>query len=81
MISLPFDIILDPLLPPWAMSVALAAGVLFSVISLWRNWKSGIARVIAIAAVLALLSGPLVREAETAPLNDIALILVDESAS
>lgn len=81
MISLPFNIVLDPLLPFWALTLALIFGALFALMSLWRNWKSGVARVLAIAAMLALLSGPMVREAETAALDDIALILVDESAS
>ena len=81
MISLPFNIVLDPAVPSWALIAACAAGLAFALLSLLRNWKSGIARLAAIAAMLALLAGPMTREEETAPLNDIALILADESAS
>ncbi|MFC2953688.1 hypothetical protein ACFOOP_17240 [Marinicaulis aureus] len=81
MTSLPFNIVLDPMLPQWALILAVIAGAAFAILSLLRNWKSGIARAVAIAALLALIAGPMIREAETTPLNDIALILVDESAS
>ncbi len=81
MTALPFNIVLDPMLPQWALILAVIAGAAFAILSLIRNWKSGIARTVAIAALLALIAGPMIREAETTPLNDIALILVDESAS
>ncbi|WP_375206443.1 hypothetical protein [Hyphococcus sp.] len=81
MTTLPFNIVLDPMLPPWALIAAVVAGAAFAILSLIRNWKSGIARAVAIAALLIMLAGPMIREAETTPLNDIALILVDESAS
>ncbi len=81
MIALPMNIVLDPLLPPWALIAAAVLGAAFAVLSLIRNWKSGIARLVAVAALLALLAGPMTREEETAPLNDIALIIADESAS
>jgi hypothetical protein len=79
--ALPFNIVLDPMLPLWALIAAALAGAAFAILSLLRNWKSGIARAIAIAALLVMLSGPMIREAETTSLSDIALILVDESAS
>ncbi|WP_375202539.1 hypothetical protein [Hyphococcus sp.] len=81
MTTLPFNIVLDPMLPQWALIIAVLAGAGFAILSLLRNWKSGIARTVAVAAFLALLAGPMIREAETTPLNDIALILIDESAS
>ncbi len=81
MTALPFNIVLDPMLPAWALIVAVIAGAAFAILSLIRNWKSGIARAIASAALLVMLAGPMIREAETTPLSDIALILVDESAS
>ncbi len=76
MITLPFNIMLDPLIPLWALIGLCAAGAAFSILSLIRNVKSG-----AVASLLALLAGPMTREEETTPLNDIALILADESAS
>ncbi len=81
MINLPFNIVLDPMLPHWALIAVALAGAVFALVSLARHWKSGIARAFAIVFLLCLLSGPMTREAETTPLNDIALILVDESAS
>ncbi|MEZ5894497.1 MAG: hypothetical protein R3C58_15295 [Parvularculaceae bacterium] len=75
------SLIFDPLLPNWALAALVVLGAAFALISLVRNWKSGIARTIAVAAFLVMLAGPLKREAETAPLNDLAIILADESAS
>ena len=75
------DIVLDPLLPQWALLAAGAVGAALALFSLVRNWKSGVPRTLAIAVMLALLANPMRREAETTPLNDLALILVDESAS
>jgi len=75
------NIVFDPFLPLWAFwIVAFLAGA-FAALSLARNWKSGVFRLIAVAALLALLANPLMREAEKTPLDDIALILVDDSAS
>ena len=71
----------QPWLPHWAMIGAVLLGILFGGLSLIRNWKSGALRVLAIGAMLTLLANPMQREAQTTPLSDIALILVDESAS
>lgn len=81
MTTLPFNIVFDPLLPQWALIAATLAGAAFAILSLVRHWKSGLARVAAITALLIMLSGPMIREAETTPLQDIALILLDQSAS
>ncbi|GJL90555.1 hypothetical protein [Hyphococcus sp.] len=81
MIELPFNIVLDPMLPVWALIAAAVAGAVFCLVSLVQRWRSGIARTFAVFFLFCLLSGPMVREAETTPLNDIALILIDESAS
>lgn len=75
------SIVFDPFLPQWALIAVTAAGAVFAVVSLLRNWKSGLPRTLAIVAIILLVANPLRREAETTPLDDIALILVDESAS
>ena len=81
MISLPYNIVLDPMLPVWALIAAAVTGAAFVLLSLVRNWKSGAARALAIVFMLCLLASPMRREAETTALNDIALIVIDESAS
>lgn len=75
------SIVFDPFLSQWAMITAVIAGAAFAVLGLLRNWKSGLLRAFAIAAIILFIANPLRREAETTPLDDVALILVDESAS
>ncbi len=75
------NVLFDPWLPQWAMLATLVVGAALAFVSLARNWKSGAPRALAIIAVLLLIANPMRREAETTPLNDIALILIDESAS
>lgn len=81
MTMLPFDIVLDPHVPFWGLIALTTAGAVFAALSMVRNWKSGLARLVAVFALLALIAGPMTREEETSPLNDIALIITDESAS
>jgi len=80
-IEIPFNIVLDPMLPAWALIAIAAAGAIFTLASLLSHWRSGLARAGAVFFLLCLLANPMVREAETTPLDDIALILIDESAS
>ncbi|WP_425407996.1 hypothetical protein [Hyphococcus sp.] len=75
------NIVFDPWLPQWALIAVLITGAAFMLLGLVRNWKSGLPRAIALALIVLLIANPLRREAETTPLNDIALILLDESAS
>ncbi|MEX6633270.1 hypothetical protein [Hyphococcus lacteus] len=75
------NIVFDPALPVWAMITVLIAGLLFASIGIFASWRSGVLRLLAITALAMLLANPTKREAETTPLEDIALILVDETAS
>lgn len=75
------NVVFDPWLPQWALIAICIAGFAVAAVSLLRNWKSGIPRALAVIAVILLIANPLRREAETTPLDDVALILVDESAS
>ncbi|WP_411817340.1 hypothetical protein [Hyphococcus sp. DH-69] len=77
----PTDIVFDSIFPTWVVVTLSIAGVLFSGIGIIKNWRSGLLRLLAVAALLMLLANPIKREAETTPLEDIALILVDQSAS
>lgn len=74
-------IVFDPYLPDWGLLVAAITAALFSVLWLWRNWRSGVFRTLAATALIALLLNPQLREAERSPLDDIAVVLVDQSAS
>ena len=47
-------IIFDPYLPDWGLILAFAAAALFAGLALWRNWKSGIFRALAVAALIGL---------------------------
>ncbi len=75
------QIILDPLVP-WPLLVVAAAVVLAMVaLALWRGlpgwWLRGLAGV----ALVAALANPALQSEDRAPLEDIALVVVDESAS
>ncbi|WDI30440.1 hypothetical protein PUV54_10770 [Hyphococcus flavus] len=75
------NIVFDPWLPHWALVLTIFFGATVILTCLVRNWRSGIPRMLAVVAVILLIANPLRREAETTPLDDVALILVDESAS
>ena len=74
-------IVFDPYLPDWGLIAAAVAAALFALLALWRNWKSGIFRALSVAALIGLLLNPQFREAERTPLDDIAVVLIDQSAS
>ena len=75
------NIVFDPYAPLWLFWSIAAVTTGLVILSLVRNWKSGLFRVLAAAALFCLLANPQIREGETTPLDDIALILVDESGS
>ncbi|WP_309663993.1 hypothetical protein [Tabrizicola sp.] len=75
------ELIFDPLLP-WPLIFAFAAiAVLLVALALWRGlsgwWLRGLAGLVLLAA----LANPALQEEERAPLTDIVLLIVDESAS
>ncbi len=74
-------LVFDPWLPGWAFAIVAAVCLIIALVNLWRDWKSGVFRAIALAALLALLANPLIREAERTGLDDVALVLLDKSAS
>ncbi|MEM9168531.1 MAG: hypothetical protein AAGC56_02670 [Pseudomonadota bacterium] len=71
----------DPLVPPAVFIVLAAACTLTAAVALVRNPAAGAARALAFGALLLFLAGPERRDAETTPLADLALIVVDRSAS
>ena len=71
----------DPFAPFWALAAVAIVAALFSALGVWRNWRSGLLRALAMLFLIGLLANPQLREAEKTPLDDIALVLVDESLS
>ena len=74
-------VVFDPLVP-WAVIFGLGAlAVVLLVLALWRGltgwWLRGLAGVVLLAA----LANPALQEEERAPLSDIVLLIVDDSAS
>ncbi|NJM83773.1 MAG: hypothetical protein HC844_16120 [Tabrizicola sp.] len=74
-------LIFDPLLP-WPLIFGLAgAAVLLLMLAIWRGlngwWLRGIAGLVLLTA----LANPALQNEERAPLGDIVLLIVDESAS
>ncbi|MGR3637107.1 MAG: hypothetical protein ACU0BK_14450 [Shimia sp.] len=75
------NLLFDPIVPIWLL-VALAAlsGIAVSV-ALWRGLTGWAFRALAGLVILAALAGPVLQTENRAPLSDIVLMLVDQSAS
>lgn len=74
-------VIFDPLLPWLLIAVLGVAWVLGIGLALWRRLSGWPLRALAGLAILAALSGPVYQIEDRAPLNDIVLLLEDQSAS
>ncbi|KJZ19566.1 membrane protein [Loktanella sp. S4079] len=74
-------IIFDPLVPSAVVIATIALTILGVSIALWRRLPGVWLRAGAGAALLLALTGPSLQQEERAPLTDIVLLVVDESAS
>ncbi|WP_040610636.1 membrane protein [Oceaniovalibus guishaninsula] len=75
------SVILDPLVPLWVLAaLAILAGAATG-LALWRRLPGWWLRGLAALALLAALSGPALQREDRAPLSDIVIAVVDESAS
>lgn len=70
-----------PLVPMWLLIALAVIGAGAALVSLWRQPASGVFRALAITAFIALIADPQIREAERTALDDIAVIITDESSS
>lgn len=69
-------------LAPFAVILALGViGAAVAAVAIWRRPASGVLRAAAIAAFIALIANPQVRQAERTALDDIAVIITDVSGS
>ncbi|MGF1543142.1 MAG: hypothetical protein ACFB00_01310 [Parvularculaceae bacterium] len=70
----------SPLGPGEMAALGLAAAVAIG-LALWRAPAAGALRLVALAALIALVAEPQRRVADETPLDDVALVLIDDSAS
>ncbi len=74
-------VIFDPLIP-WPVLIAIAGLALGGIVlALWRGLSGWALRGLAVAVIVAALSGPVYQVEDRAPLTDIVLMIEDESAS
>ncbi len=75
------SVIFDPLLAWPLVWAALGVAVLFTAAALWRGLSGWWLRALAAAVLLVALFNPSLQQEERAPLSDIVILVVDESAS
>jgi len=74
-------VVLDPLLPLPAIAVLAAVALLGVVAALWRGLTGWWLRGLAALVLLAALAGPSLRREDRTPVPNIAIVVVDDSAS
>ena len=74
-------VLFDPLLPLWAIATLGGLTLLAVAYAWWRGLAGWSLRFLAMAVVIAALTGPVLQRENRAPLTDIVLMLVDQSAS
>ena len=74
-------VIFDPLLPWPYLGALIAVAVLFLIAALWRGLAGWWLRGLTAAVVLTALANPALQEEDRAPLSDIVIAVVDDSAS
>jgi len=76
-----YTIALAPLLPWWALSALGLVALLIVAFGLWRRARGLAWRALAVAALYATLINPALVEEKREPQRDVAVVVVDESAS
>ena len=75
------SIVFDPLVPWLVLAVLAIFAAVFLALSIWRGLAGWWLRGLASLAVLAALAGPSLQREDRAPLSDIVIAVIDESAS
>ena len=76
-----WSIEMSPLIPgPWFWAAGLVAAVLIALL-LWRRSRGALLRALSLAALMTALANPTLTEEQRESLSNIALVVVDESAS
>ena len=70
-----------PLLPVWLLLLLAALGLGFAVAGLFLRARGALLRFLAFAALICALAHPVLLEEERAPERDVALVVLDQSAS
>src|SRR3954452_7148371 len=76
-----YTIAAAPLLPWWAIAALAGIAVLVLAIGAWRRARGVFWRAAALAMLLTILVNPSLVQEKRAPLRDVAVVVVDESAS
>ncbi|MGB0719092.1 MAG: hypothetical protein ACPGRX_01375 [Bdellovibrionales bacterium] len=71
----------DPLLPEIWLFILCGGAAMLLLFSLWQNPRTAVLRVICITLVMLALLNPAVLQKEREPTKDVAVIVLDESAS
>jgi hypothetical protein len=74
-------IVFEPLVPGWALIAAAALACAATILGFIGAARGAPLRAVALAAIVALIANPQARTAERTALADIAVLVVDESAS
>lgn len=75
------SVVFDPLLPWFTIYIIAGLAALTVAIAIWRGLRGWWLRAFAACTLLAAIANPAYQEEERAPLSDIVLLVVDESAS
>jgi len=76
-----YNLAFAPLLPWWTIGAFGGVALVIVALGLWRRARGLTWRVAAIAVLLAMLANPSLVEEKRDPQRDIAVVVVDESAS
>ena len=75
------EILLDPMLPLWAVALLGGLGVVVAFLAAWRRLPGWWLRLLATGALVTALLDPSLQTEAREPLSDILLVAVDDSAS